>query len=172
MFTVDLPLLTAEPPAPLPAEPVAVALPKREVQVLVVDDVPSNRKVAEVFLRQAGLSTAMADDGAAAVAAVKQGPVPDLVLMDVYMPGMDGLMATRAIRALGGSAGQVPIIALTADLSPEQVRACREAGMNGFIAKPLDFAELLAVIVEAVPGASAILPAGRFATPARVVASQ
>ena len=172
VFTVDLPLLTAEPPAPLPAEPVAVALPKRDVQVLVVDDVPSNRKVAEAFLRQVGLSTAMAGDGAAAVAAVKQGPVPDLVLMDVYMPGMDGLMATRAIRALGGSAGQVPIIALTADLSPEQVRACREAGMNGFIAKPLDFAELLAVIVEAVPGASAILPAGRFATPARVVASQ
>jgi CheY-like chemotaxis protein len=81
--------------------------------------------------------------------------------MDVYMPGMDGLLATRRIRALPGPAGQVPIVALTADVSLEQAQACREAGMNGFVTKPLDFGELLATIAAAVPGAEVAVPANR-----------
>jgi CheY-like chemotaxis protein len=127
----------------------------------VVDDVASNRKVAEVFLQQAGFSVILAVDGASALAIMEQEPPPDLVLMDVYMPGMDGLMATRHIRSRPGAAGQVPIIALTADVSVEQAQACRAAGMNGFIAKPLDFGELLAAIAQAVPVAAPALPAHR-----------
>jgi HPt (histidine-containing phosphotransfer) domain-containing protein len=74
----------------------------------------------------------------------------DLVLMDVRMPEMDGLEATRRIRALGGQRGQIPIVAVTAQVFSEQVAACREAGMNSHLSKPFSPDVLLAAVAKAV----------------------
>jgi CheY-like chemotaxis protein len=70
----------------------------------------------------------------------------DLVLMDVHMPGMDGLEATRAIRALAGPNSRTPIIAMTASVMPEDRNSCLQAGMNDFVSKPVDLAALAEVL--------------------------
>jgi CheY-like chemotaxis protein len=152
-FAVELPLATAEPPA-LPPVSLPAARPAIGLLVLVVDDVASNRRLAEALLQQAGYAVTLAADGAAAVAAVQRGPLPDVVLMDVYMPGIDGLTAARRIRALPGRAGQVPIIAVTADASADRAPAYLEAGMNGVVTKPIDMDELVGAITALVPAAS------------------
>ncbi|CAN1354542.1 Hybrid signal transduction histidine kinase L [Linum perenne] len=90
-------------------------------------------------------------DGVEAVAAVSEGDY-DIVLMDVRMPEMDGLAATRAIRAGGGRFDALPIIALTANAFPEDVKTCREAGMSDFVAKPLRKPALAAALLRALDG--------------------
>jgi signal transduction histidine kinase/CheY-like chemotaxis protein len=120
------------------------------IRVLVVDDVAANRRLAEVLLRQAGFVVDLAADGAATLAALARVPLPDVILMDVYMPGIDGPTVTRRVRALAGPIAQVPIIAVTADISPEQVRACEASGMNGYIAKPFNVPDLVASILDLV----------------------
>ncbi len=84
-------------------------------------------------------------DGVAAVAAVQQRSY-DLVLMDVQMPVMDGIAATRRIRALGGAAGRLPILAMTANVLPQQVAELRAAGLDDHIGKPFRVDALLAAI--------------------------
>jgi CheY-like chemotaxis protein len=160
VFTVDLPLATVEAPASLPPPSVEVQRVGHGLTVLVVDDVASNRKVAEAFLLQSGITVLLADDGASALALLERGAIPDLILMDVYMPGMNGLAAAHAIRSLGGDVRTVPIIAMTADISLEQAEACRDAGMTGYLTKPLDLGELFAAIAETVPMAP-LAPQGR-----------
>jgi CheY-like chemotaxis protein len=87
-----------------------------------------------------------------AVAAAQAVDAPyDLVLMDLHLPGMDGLEATKRIRALGTEGGGVPIIALTANAFAEDREACRAAGMDGFIVKPFD-RERLEEAIAAVRG--------------------
>jgi two-component system, sensor histidine kinase len=108
----------------------------RALRVLVVDDHPINREVACVMLWAAGCETAIARDGVEAVEAVRDGGF-DLILMDVRMPRMDGLQATRAIRALDGPSAVTPIVAMTADAMPEDVSRCLAAGMDGHMAKPI-----------------------------------
>jgi CheY-like chemotaxis protein len=76
--------------------------------------------------------------------------VPDLVLMDVSMPGVDGFEATRRIRALRGAAARVPIVAMTAHAFASDVEACRAAGMDHHLAKPIRAAELDAVLARLV----------------------
>jgi CheY-like chemotaxis protein len=105
--------------------------------VLVVDDVPANRLVTCAMLDAAGHEAIAVCDGAEAVAAVEREDF-DAVLMDVQMPGMDGLEASRRIRALPAPRGRVPIIALTAAALPDQIEACRAAGMDGHLAKPVE----------------------------------
>ncbi len=114
--------------------------------ILVAEDHPLNRRVAAIVLEGAGLRFEFAEDGLAAVEAVKTGRF-DLVLMDVHMPRMDGLEATRAIRALPGPVAAIPIIAVTA-ASPDEVTECREAGMDDFVSKPIGAAALLQRIAE------------------------
>ena len=115
--------------------------------ILVVDDVPANRELVRAMLTAMGHSLVEAEGGAEAVAAAEQETF-DLILMDMQMPGMDGLEATRAIRA--GSAPNVatPIVALTANVLPAQVAQCLEAGMNDHLAKPIAPMELLSKIAR------------------------
>jgi CheY-like chemotaxis protein len=95
-----------------------------------------------------GLALDTVCNGAEAVEAARTGAY-DLILMDVHMPVMDGLDATRAIRAISGPVGRTPIIALTANVQPEQVTRCREAGMDGHVGKPIQVSELLAALATA-----------------------
>jgi CheY-like chemotaxis protein len=77
------------------------------------------------------------------------GAAYDLVLMDLHLPGMDGFDATRRIRSLGEEGGRIPIVALTANAFAEDRDACRNAGMDGFVVKPVDRHRLEAAILEA-----------------------
>jgi hypothetical protein len=116
--------------------------------VLAVDDNPLNGRLVSVLLEKAGHRVSLVADGEAAVAAVAEGDV-DVVLMDVQMPGIGGLEATRRIRALDGPAAAVPIIAVTANAGAAEAEACRAAGMDGFVGKPIDRTGLLDAIERA-----------------------
>ena len=149
VFWLELPLETtnASTVAALPAEHISVT-PVVPLHVLVVDDVAMNRDIAGSFLRSAGHRVTCVEGGAEAIAAVATVDF-DVVLMDVRMPEMDGLEATRRIRALGNERGRVPIVALTAQAFPEQVTECRKAGMDSHLPKPFDPDTLLAAALRA-----------------------
>jgi signal transduction histidine kinase/FixJ family two-component response regulator len=154
VFTLELPLNAnaASSPTGTPALEAVDTETKpalHALNVLVVDDVAMNRDIAGSFLRAAGHEATCVEGGAEAVAAVENGDF-DAVLMDVRMPQMDGLEATRRIRALGGDRGGVPIVALTAQVFIEQVVQCRAAGMDGHLLKPYDPDMLLAAIMRAI----------------------
>ncbi|MBO9710373.1 MAG: PAS domain S-box protein [Caulobacter sp.] len=116
------------------------------LRILVVEDNATNRLVARRILEQLGAEVETADDGLAGVAAATRGF--DLVLMDVQMPGIDGLEAARRIRALNGASGRTPIIALTANVMSHQRAAYLAAGMNGVAAKPIVPSALIGEIVR------------------------
>ncbi|HNA34688.1 MAG TPA: response regulator, partial [Flavobacteriales bacterium] len=121
----------------------------RALRVLLVEDHHFNVMVAQAELAQV-LPKAQVDvagNGERAVEMVKNGHY-DVVLMDVQMPVMDGYAATRAIRALVGDRSRVPIIAMTANVMEAEVDRCREAGMNGFIPKPFQQAELATALAN------------------------
>jgi CheY-like chemotaxis protein len=105
------------------------------LRVLAVDDNSANRLIIRKMLQKVGCSMRIEVDGAEAVKAVQEEQF-DIILMDQYMPVLDGPAATRQIRELGLS---IPIIAMTASDLPEDEAICREAGMNGFLTKPVSF---------------------------------
>ena len=119
----------------------------RPRRILVVEDVEVNRELALTVLRAAGHTVEAAVDGVEAVAMAGRSEY-DLVLMDIQMPGMDGMAATRSIRALGGSRSMVPIVAMTANVLPDQIDAIRAAGMNDHLGKPFEPQDLDRVIVR------------------------
>jgi len=125
---------------------VATALPLAGARVLLPEDNALNQLVAVEILRAAGADVTVAPDGIVAVALAREGRF-DLVLMDVQMPRLDGLGATRQIRALPAYAA-VPIIAMTANAYDEDRRECLAAGMNDHVAKPFRPAELVATIAS------------------------
>jgi PAS domain S-box-containing protein len=135
--------------APDDATPLAAttpdAVPVAGLRLLLVDDVAMNRDIAGAMLRAAGHSVTYAEDGVEAVAAAS-GTIFDVVLMDVRMPVMDGLEATRRIRLLPDPYGRVPVLGLTAQAFADQIAKCREAGMNDHIAKPFEQAALVAAV--------------------------
>jgi PAS domain S-box-containing protein len=165
IFWLELPLLAYEA-AEAPREGAGAAAPQdpsRKLCVLVVDDSEMNLDIAASFLHIMGHQVSCVGGGAEAVAKVAAEPF-DVVFMDVQMPDMDGLEATRRIRALPGAAGQVPVIALSAQVFTDQLDACRQAGMSGHLGKPFTEAALYATLADYVPGAppdrrSASLPA-------------
>ena len=108
----------------------------RPLRVLIADDNATNRLVAAKMLKDFDVQTNMACDGAEAVETASRFPY-DVILMDMRMPEMDGLQATRAIRTRGGSLATIPIIAFTANAFAEDVQACRNAGMNDILVKPV-----------------------------------
>ena len=133
------------PSAELTERPAAVEAGSGSLRVLVTDDHPVNRKFMQALLERLGHRVLLATHGEEAVAAVREQPC-DLVLMDLHMPVMDGLAAARAIRALPAPQSRVLIVALTADAFAESRERVREAGMNDFLAKPVqlhDIEELL-----------------------------
>jgi PAS domain S-box-containing protein len=117
------------------------------MRVLVVDDVEMNREIAAAFIRSAGHNVACVGSGAEAVVAAAASDY-DAVLMDVRMPEMDGLEASRQIRASGGPRSRVPILAVTAQVFTEQIEECRKAGMNDHLAKPFTLDTLLAALAR------------------------
>jgi CheY-like chemotaxis protein/HPt (histidine-containing phosphotransfer) domain-containing protein len=152
------------PLVPAPADAAAAAAPDAQaatprLHVLVAEDHPVNRKYLAALLDSLGHEVHFAEDGQAAVRAVRARPF-DAVLMDLHMPLLDGVAATQAIRALPGSAATVPIIALTADAFAETRERCLAAGMNGFLIKPVNVQELAAALAaRSAPAAKADTPA-------------
>lgn len=118
--------------------------------ILVTDDIASQRLLVSAYLKKAGYRVVTADSGAAAARRAGEGGI-DLVLMDVRMPGLDGLAATRLIRALPPPAGLVPIIALTAETAEADRKRCLSTGMTDFLAKPVDRNTLLQAVQTALP---------------------
>ena len=136
------------PPAGVADAPVAeIASPPaafdKPVRLLLVDDNEINRELICTLLKPFDLAIETAGDGEQAVEAAANGEF-DLILMDVQMPVMDGLTATRRIRAAADNGvKRTPIIAMTANVLPEQVARCRAAGMDDHVGKPIDAAQLL-----------------------------
>ncbi|MCR0981885.1 hybrid sensor histidine kinase/response regulator [Roseomonas populi] len=166
VFEVWLPLADAAPPPPACPEPSRTVPAPTSRRVLVVDDVAVNRLVLRIMLERAGCSVAEAESGEAALERLEDpGPLPDVVLMDVLMPGMGGLEAARRIRSLHGPAGRLRILAVTAGAMPEQVAACLAAGMDGHVTKPVERAALLAALEGAPEAAPGIAPEAVLAEP-------
>jgi CheY-like chemotaxis protein len=156
VFTVALKLPQAPgaepapaPPAPPVAEPAPAALP-----VLVVDDVPVNRRLMGTMLARAGFAHEEAGDAATALALVAARSYA-AVLMDLEMPEVDGFEATRRLRALPGPAAALPVIAVTAHGAAEVRATAAAAGMDGYLVKPVTPPELTAAIGRAVAARAA-----------------
>ena len=127
------------PEAPNEAQPIAAVegtLWRGQHRVLVVDDHDGNRLLMRRMLERLGCTIEEAADGRAAVEAIANGRF-DIVLMDCSMPVMDGYEATRAVRELDGDCSNVPILALTANAQAEDKRRCLDAGMDGYLSKPV-----------------------------------
>jgi signal transduction histidine kinase/DNA-binding NarL/FixJ family response regulator len=157
-----------EPQAP-PSAPASGTVPTAQLRLLLVEDVPINQELACAVLESQGYAVDVAGDGAEAITAVGSAVVSGrpyaLVLMDVQMPRVDGLTATRRIRALAPPTCDVPIVAMTANILPAQIEELREAGMDDHVGKPFRRADLFATISRwTAPGARR---AARTAEPRR-----
>lgn len=128
-------------------------IPEENLQgkkILLVEDNPMNREIAETILTQKGIKVVSASDGSEGVEAFKSSPVDyyDVILMDIRMPLMNGFEASRAIRSLPrADAKDIVIIAMTADAYEDDVKRCLDAGMNGHISKPVNPQQLFKQIL-------------------------
>jgi CheY-like chemotaxis protein len=163
-FTLTLPRAAAGASASREAGAIASGLSERlrGRTVLVVDDQALNRAIARSLAADLGLAVVEAEHGQRALELLQSGPCPDAVLMDVNMPGLNGIETTRAIRELAGAAASVPVVAVTANTAPAVLQATLAAGMQAVLAKPIDremLAQTLASLVPGKPDASAPAPA-------------
>ena len=153
-FTVRLPLAKELPPdfeAP-------VALPTAtcgQLRVLLVEDNPANQKLATYILQDRGHVVEIAGDGQEALCLTEQNRY-DVILMDVQMPGMNGLEATAAIRTRENSGSRVPIIAMTAHAMKGDRDRCLAAGMDGYLSKPIQAQELIGLVESLACNASGV----------------
>ncbi|HEY4030831.1 MAG TPA: ATP-binding protein [Caulobacteraceae bacterium] len=154
--------------APVESGPVAdeADAVRPELRILVAEDNPVNRKIVQALLSPIGAAIAFANNGVEALE-VLETQAFDLVLMDIQMPVMDGVEATRRLRASSGPNAGVPVVALTANVMEEQCQAYMAVGMNGWTPKPIDPPRLLAAIAAAIdstlaPAADQPAPAARL----------
>jgi CheY-like chemotaxis protein len=131
-------------------------------RILVAEDLDADRELARQFLHSEGYQVEIVADGVEAVAAVQSGNFA-LVLMDLQMPHMDGFAAAKAIRDLGGPTRNIPIIAMTGNVSPEQIRSIKEAGMIGQVRKPIEGNDLLREVGWVLGSPNALGPPGEKA---------
>lgn len=150
-FVLTLPLRAVEAPATQRAGPAVGAAGRRVLRVLVSEDHPVNRKYLGVLLAGLGHHATFCENGEEAFHAVRDGELFDVVLMDVHTPVMDGLAATRAIRALPGPRGATPVIALTADAFDDARQRAIAAGMTDFLTKPVTLPELAGMLDSHFP---------------------
>jgi signal transduction histidine kinase/CheY-like chemotaxis protein/HPt (histidine-containing phosphotransfer) domain-containing protein len=144
-FTVAVTLERARAPlAPEAGVPASAIVPLR---ILLAEDNAVNREVALGLLQRHGHTVTVVTDGAQAVTAARAGRF-DVILMDVHMPGMDGTEAARLIRGMPGAEGRVPIVALSASVLKDEVDVCYQAGMDEFLAKPIEPAALTGVLAR------------------------
>jgi PAS domain S-box-containing protein len=148
MFWFEAPFEPARTAAPAaPVEDIA-AIETDLIRILAADDNEVNRLVLQTLLEQIGAQAEFVANGAQAVEAAATRAF-DVILMDIHMPVMDGIEATRRIRASGGPNASAPIIALTADAMPAHVEVYRTAGMNDVVPKPVKPGPLLSAILRA-----------------------
>ena len=129
-------------------------------RVLIAEDNPANQMIAQSLLERLGLSSDVAANGLEAVDALRSRPY-DLVLMDIGMPEMDGIEATRAIRALQGPAARTPIIALTAHVMDGEREEVLSQGLDDYLAKPVDRTELNRCLARWLPDTGRATPAAQ-----------
>ena len=152
-FTIKLAFAPAEAATPQSAQTlektVAFSSGKR---ILLAEDNALNAEIAEAILKNAGFRVTHTEDGLKCIEELQKQPPAyyDLILMDVQMPHMDGYAATQAIRALPDARAKIPIIAMTANVYEEDKQRAYNAGMTGFLAKPLNIKEMLKVLGEQV----------------------
>jgi two-component system, sensor histidine kinase and response regulator len=142
-----LPVVTGSPGdghGPITAHSLSEGRPA-PLRILLADDNPLNCRLAVLMLEKAGHAIDVVEDGAAAIEAVRAKDY-DVILMDVQMPQLDGLEATRRIRALPIAQAGIPVIAITANAMAGDDRRCLAAGMNDYITKPIDRARLLSTV--------------------------
>jgi signal transduction histidine kinase/ActR/RegA family two-component response regulator len=160
-FMLTIPLRFAEAPAtPVVEDSALAAGDDRRLRVLLADDHPVNRKVVEMILAQAEIDLTSVEDGAQALNAVRDGDY-DLILMDMQMPVMDGLTATREIRLHETAMGlpRTPVVMLTANALPEHIASAEAAGADRHLAKPFDAGELLELVISLPRAAQAAIAA-------------
>ncbi len=150
-FTLTLPFDIALEAAPGPENANLPQPAARPLSVLVVEDHPINQAVARDFLDALGHRTTLAETGEAALALAETGTF-DAVLMDVNLPGISGIETTRRLRALHGTVATIPIVGVSAHVQPEDVAACRRAGMDEVIAKPFAPEALAAALARLCSG--------------------
>ncbi len=145
-FAFSLELGVAAPPAPSPrATPTPP--PERVGRVLVAEDNEVNQVLIEHLLASMGLTAVLVGNGRDAVEAVREGGF-DAVLMDCHMPEMDGFDATRAIRAHEAGARRIPVVACSAGVTADEQARCLDAGVDGFLSKPIDRPRLAAALAR------------------------
>lgn len=145
-FELSLPVVEALPEAPAAEADRIIGYDGPRRRILVVDDIASNRAIVTGLLAPLGFEIEEVEDGGRAIAAIKARR-PDLVLMDRWMPSMDGFAAVKAVRELPGFP-DLPILALSASVSSEDRQKSLEAGFDDFLAKPLQWSKLAAALGE------------------------
>ena len=140
-FCLEIPVLAAEPPLPLPKDDLRPEAPLPRQSILIAEDHPTNRLVLREMLTYLGQNVTEACDGTEALTLAQAQPF-DLILMDISMPGLDGVAVTQAIRAGAGPSSGARIIALTAHGLPEELAKFRAGGLDDVVQKPITLAVL------------------------------
>jgi signal transduction histidine kinase/ActR/RegA family two-component response regulator len=155
VFTVEIPAPRIAADATEAGESAAAMDDDQPLRVLAAEDIPTNQLVLRTIMQSFGVSLEMVDNGREAVEAWRRGGF-DIILMDIQMPEMDGVAATRMIRAEEAASGRprTPIIAVSANAMPHHAREYLAAGMDGHVAKPIELGKLHAAIEAAVSGAA------------------
>ena len=148
-LTAPLPATTQPSPVDQIDEP-AEAFSMNRGKILLVDDLETNREIVSAYLKDGGYDVVPVDSGAEAINRLR-GEKFDLVLMDIQMPDMDGVAATRAIREMSSPVREIPILAMTGNVLPQQVQGFIKAGMNDHVGKPIARTKLYSTLWRWLP---------------------